>query len=64
MLSTACSSRNLEWLEAQLDAHEAEHRAQAAAEARRACHSACFESCGTMLAINLMFPFCQYVLVV
>ncbi len=30
------SSRNLEWLDAQLDAHRAEERAQLAAEARRA----------------------------
>lgn len=31
------SSRNLEWLDAQLDAHHAEEHAQLAAEARRAC---------------------------
>lgn len=30
------SSRNLEWLDAQLDAHRAEEHAQLAAEARRA----------------------------
>lgn len=54
-LSRACSSRNLEWLEARLDAHEAADRAQAAAEARRARASACAQLLRHHAAFNTLF---------